>query len=148
MIPENQIRNWIEEHLQGSDRFLVELVIKSGNRIMVFIDSDSSVLIEHCISLSRFIESQLDRNIEDFELNVSSAGLDHPYKLMRQYVKNIGRDVSVTLSDGSKVSGTLTQADENGFSILEKIKQKKIIIEKEYRFTFTEIKETKEIIKF
>ena len=148
MIPENQIRNWIEEHLQGSDRFLVELVIKSGNRIMVFIDSDSSVLIEHCISLSRFIESQLDRNIEDFELNVSSAGLDHPYKLMRQYVKNIGRDVSVTLSDGSKVTGTLTQADETGFSILEKIKQKKITIEKEYRFTFTEIKETKEIIKF
>lgn len=148
MIPENQIRNWIEEHLQGSDRFLVELVIKSGNRIMVFIDSDSSVLIEHCISLSRFIESKLDRNVEDFELNVSSAGLDHPYKLLRQYVKNIGREVSVTLTDGSKVSGTLTQADENGFSILEKIKQKKISIEKEYRFTFTQIKETKEIIKF
>jgi ribosome maturation factor RimP len=148
MIPESQIRSWIEEHLQGSDRFLVDLVIKSGNRIMVFIDSDSAVMIEHCISLSKYIESQLDRNVEDFELNVSSSGLDHPYKLQRQYIKNIGRDVTVTLSDNTKITGTLTQADETSFVVLEKIKQKKTIIEKEHRFAFTEIKETREIIKF
>ena len=78
MITDKLIREWIEEHLSGTDRFLVDLTIKSGNRILVFIDSDTSVLIEHCISLSKFIESHLDRDIEDFELNVSSSGLDHP----------------------------------------------------------------------
>jgi len=148
MISENQIKSLIDEQLQGSDRFLVDLVIKPGNRIMVFIDSDTAVLIEHCISLSRYIESHLDRDSEDFELNVSSAGLDHPYKLIRQYIKNLGREVSVTLSDGIKISGTLTQADESGFTVLEKTKQKKIITETEHRFSYNEIKETKEIIKF
>ncbi|NVO19100.1 MAG: ribosome assembly cofactor RimP [Bacteroidetes bacterium] len=145
---ERLIRQWIEEHLAGSDRFLVELSIKPGNRILVFIDSDTSVLIEHCISLSRFIESQLDRDEEDFELNVSSSGLDHPYKLPRQYKKNIGRDVAVTLNDGKKITGKMIFSSDEGFEILETIKEKKIVTEVKHSFNFTEIKETKEIIKF
>jgi len=148
MINEKLIRGWIDEHLSGSDCFLVDLTIKSGNRILVFIDSDSSVHIEHCITLSKFIESQLDRDAEDFELNVSSAGLDHPYKLPRQYVKNIGRDVSVSLMDGTKLEGTLVAADELGFELLETIKEKKKITQVKHKFNFTEIKEAKEIIKF
>jgi ribosome maturation factor RimP len=148
MINESTIRGWIDEHFAGSDLFLVDLFIKPGNRIRIFIDSDTSVLIEHCIGLSKYIESQLDRDVEDFELNVSSSGLDQPYKLSRQYIKNIGRDVSVSLNDGRKVDGTLTAADEQGFEILEKVKEKKNITEVKHRFSFTEIKETKEIIKF
>jgi len=148
MITEKLIREWIEEHLSGTDRFLVDLTIKSGNRILVFIDSDTSVLIENCISLSKFIESHLDRDIEDFELNVSSSGLDHPYKLVRQYIKNIGREVAISLNDGKKVEGTLIAADESGIEVIEKIKEKKNNIEVKHNFNFTEIKETKEIIKF
>jgi ribosome maturation factor RimP len=148
MINESTIKTWIDEHFAGSDLFLVDLFIKPGNRIRIFIDSDTSVLIEHCIGLSKYIESKLDRDVEDFELNVSSSGLDQPYKLSRQYIKNIGRDVSVSLIDGRKVDGALTAADEHGFEILEKVKEKKKITEVKHRFNYAEIKETKEIIKF
>jgi ribosome maturation factor RimP len=148
MINEKLVKQWIEEHLAGSDRFLVDMTVKSGNRILVFIDSDTSVLIEHCITLSKFIESQLDRDVEDFELNVSSAGLDHPYKHLRQYVKNVGRDVAVSLNDGRKIEGILTAANEQGIEVTERVKEKKITVEVKHNFTFTEIKETKEIIKF
>lgn len=148
MIRESQIRKLVEEHLAGTDRFIVDVIVKSGNRILVFIDSDTAVLIEHCISLSRFIEKSLDRDTEDFELNVSSSGIDHPYTLARQYVKNVGREVSVTLPDGTKITGTLTAADDKGFDLLEKKKEKKVITEILHHFAYSDIKETKEVIKF
>ena len=148
MILESQIRKWTDEHLEGTDRFLVEVYVKPGNRILIFIDSDTSVLIDHCISLSRFIESHLDRDKEDFELNVSSAGLDQPYRMVRQYIKNIGREVAVTLPDGQRITGTLISTNDEAFEVLEKIKVKKQITEVNHRFTYTEIKETKEIFKF
>jgi ribosome maturation factor RimP len=148
MISDRDIRNWVNEHLEGTDRYLVDVLIKSGNRILVFIDSDTSVLIEHCINLSKYIESQLDRDIEDFELNVSSAGLDHPYKMVRQYLKNIGREVSVVHNDGRRIAGKLIAADEQGFEVLETTKVKKVVSEISHHFQYNEIKETKEIIKF
>lgn len=148
MIRESQIRKLAEEHLAGTDRFVVDVIVKLGNRILVFIDSDTSVLIDHCASLSRFIESHLDREAEDFELNVSSSGIDHPYTLVRQYIKNIGREVSVLLPEGNKIDGTLTAANDQGFDVLEKKKEKKIITEVPHHFAYSEIKETKEVIKF
>lgn len=148
MITRDQIRRLAEEKLEGTDRFLVEVLVKPGNRIMIFIDSDSHVSIDHCVELSRHIEKQLDRESDDFELNVSSSGLDQPYKLSRQYIKNIGREVSVTDNEGNKVTGILKKADENGFEVIETRKIKKEITEKLYIFSYSEIKETKEIIKF
>ena len=147
-MDEKQIRNWIQEALEGSDRFLVDLIIKPGNRIMIFIDSDTAVFIDHCISLSRFIESRLNRDEEDFELSVSSAGLDQPFKMLRQYIKNTGREVSVTMNDGIKITGTMTTADHEGFTVCERKKSKKIITEVNHRFSYSDIKETKEIINF
>lgn len=148
MITREQIRRLAEEKLEGTDRFLVEVMVKPGNRILVFIDSDSRVTIDNCVELSRHIEKQLDRESDDFELNVSSSGLDQPYKLSRQYIKNIGREVAVTDNDGNKVTGILKSADENSFEILEIKKIKKEVTEKLYQFKYTDIKETKEIIKF
>jgi ribosome maturation factor RimP len=148
MIDTQLIQLLAEEHLEGTDCFLVSVVVKPDNRIRVFIDSDTFVQIEHCITLSRFIEANLDREKEDFELNVSSAGLDQPYKLVRQYIKNVGRDVSVTLIDKRKLEGKLIKADQEGINLLETKKVKKEIIETSHRFLYTEIKETKEIIKF
>ena len=81
----------------------------TSGEIRIFIDSDSRVLIEHCIELSKFIESQLDRDVEDFELNVSSSGLDQPYRLSRQYIKNIGREVSVLQKDNTKINKRFNQ---------------------------------------
>jgi ribosome maturation factor RimP len=147
MISEQLIKDLTNTHLDGTDRFVVSIAVRSDNRIRIFIDSDSHVLIEHCIELSKYIESQLDRDTEDFELNVSSSGLDQPYKLSRQYIKNIGREISVLLKDNSKIIGTLVTADKDGFSIKETTKIKKTITETTHSFLYSEIKETKEIIK-
>jgi ribosome maturation factor RimP len=147
MISEQLIKDLTTQHLEGTDRFAVSVAVKSDNRIRIFIDSDTHVLIEHCIELSKFIESQLNREIEDYELNVSSSGLDQPYKLPRQYIKNVGRDVAVLLKDNNKVEGTLIDADEEGFSIKAISKIKKITTETTHKFLYSDIKETKEIIK-
>ncbi len=147
MISEQHIKDLTLAHLEGTDRFVVSVAVRSGNRIRIFIDSDTQVLIEHCIVLSKFIESQLNRDSEDFELNVSSAGLDQPYQLPRQYIKNIGRDVSVLLSDNNKINGTLIAADNEKFSVKEVTKVKKVITETTHTFLYSDIKETKEIIK-
>ena len=147
MISEQLIKDLTAQHLEGSDRFAVSVAVRSDNRIRIFIDSDTHVLIEHCIELSKFIEGQLDREVEDFELNVSSSGLDQPYKLPRQYIKNIGREVSVLQKDNSKIEGTLIAADEKGFSVKEITKIKKVITENTHTFLYSDIKETKEIIK-
>jgi ribosome maturation factor RimP len=145
---EKKIIELIHEHLDGTDRFLVDLVIKPGNRILVFIDSDTAITIDHCVELSRHIEKNLDREIEDFELNVSSSGLDQPFRLTRQYIKNIGRDVSVVCNDGSRLSGKLIKANETEYELLEQKKEKKIITEVNHILRYADVKETKEIIKF
>ncbi len=147
MISEQLIKDLTVQHLAGTDRFVVSVAVRSDNRIRIFIDSDTHVSIEHCIVLSKFIESQLDREIEDFEINVSSSGLDQPYKLSRQYIKNIGREVSVLQKDSSKIEGTLIIADEQGFCVKEITKVKKVITETTHNFLYNDIKETKEIIK-
>jgi ribosome maturation factor RimP len=147
MISEQLIKDLTNQHLEGTDRFAVSIAVRPDNRIRIFIDSDSRVLIEHCIELSKFIESQLDRDVEDFELNVSSSGLDQPYRLSRQYIKNIGREVSVLQKDNSKIEGTLVAADELGFTVKQVTKVKKVITENIHTFLYSDIKETKEIIK-
>jgi len=147
MISEQLINDLTTQHLEGTDRFIVSISVKPDNRIRIFIDSDTGVLIEHCIELSKFIESKLNREIEDFELNVSSSGLDQPYRLSRQYIKNIGREVDVVLKDNTRISGTLIAADEQSFSIKQTSKVKKVITETTHTFLYTDIKETKEIIK-
>jgi len=147
MISEQLIKDLTTQHLEGTDRFAVSVAVRSDNRIRIFIDSDTHVLIEHCIELSKFIEGQLNREVEDFELNVSSSGLDQPYKLSRQYIKNVGREVSVLLKDNNKIEGNLLAADESGFSVKEIAKVKKVITETTHNFLYSDIKETKEIIK-
>lgn len=147
MISEQLIKDITTQHLEGTDRFAVSIAVKPDNRIRIFIDSDTHILIEHCIELSKFIEGQLNRETEDFELNVSSSGLDQPYKLPRQYVKNIGREVAVQTKDNKKIEGKLVTADAVSFCVIESSKVKKVISETTHTFLYSDIKETKEIIK-
>ena len=113
MILKEDIVKLAEEHLVGTDQFIVKLSIGSDNKINIFIDGDSGVTIDDCVGLSRYIEHQLDRELEDFELNVSSAGIDHPFVHLRQYLKYIDSPVEVFLNDGTKKLGILKSADEN-----------------------------------
>ena len=148
MIGKSKIVQLTEEHLQGSDKYIVDLQIKSGNIIRLFIDGNDSVNIEECIALSRYLESNLDREIKDFELSVSSAGLDQPFKVYKQYLKNINKEVSVLLTNGKKHSGILTKANEIEIALEIPANKKKKIEKQELRFLINDIKETKSIISF
>ena len=117
MMIENKIKTLIDNYLEETDFFLVELKITPSNKIIVEIDSDNFVAIDDCVKLSRFIESNFDRDVEDFELQVSSAGLEKPLRLKRQYLKNIGRNVEILLNDGSKKSGVLKSVNEDGIEL-------------------------------
>lgn len=153
MIEKEQIEKIVEVRLANTDKFLVDVKIKPTNKIFVFIDSDENVSIEDCVELSRHIESHFNRDMEDFELNVSSAGMDHPLVLERQFKKQTGKDVDIVLNNGKKISGTLKSYDKNGLSILRKTEKKKkkkqqAAEDPEIRIDFKDIKETKKTIKF
>lgn len=154
MISVTHIRELAEQALEETDCFLVDVHVTPMNKIIVLIDREGSVAINQCVSVSRFIEKSLDREAEDFELEVSSAGLDQPFKVLRQYEKNIGKEVDVKLIDGKKISGKLLSADDNGIILLQVSKERiegrkaKQTVEKNISLTYPEIKETKIVIKF
>ena len=124
MIHEGNIAGIVNDYLRDSDQFLVAVRVTPQNKIMVFIDGDSGVSIADCVKLSRHIESVLDRDVADFELDVSSVGVGHPLQLTRQYRNNIGRRLAVKDKEGEKISGKLVEVDENGVT-LEKDKPRK-----------------------
>lgn len=111
MITKEQIAAICEEALVDSDRFLVEVKIKLGNIIEVYVDADSAVNIDHCIEISRFIESKLDRDVEDFELSVFSWGLSGALRMDRQMQKYLGKDVEVKSKELGKIQGKLVSFD-------------------------------------
>jgi len=92
MIEKKVVSQLVEEKLASSSNYLVDVVIKPGNLIVVEIDNDEAVSIDDCAELSRYLEEHLDRDVEDYELEVGSAGITSPFKVLRQYVKNIGND--------------------------------------------------------
>lgn len=154
MIEKDVIRHLVEDKLASSNNYLVDVTVKPGNVIVVEIDNDEGVCIDDCAELSRYIEEHLDREAEDFELEVGSAGVTTPFKVLRQYVKNIGQEVEVLLLSGVKRVGILKQADESGVVItVEKMvkpegaKRKMKVVEDE-AYTFDEIKYTKYLINF
>jgi ribosome maturation factor RimP len=148
MINAEEIRKTIEQKLETTDKFVVEVRVKPGNHITVLLDSDTSINIDDCIAVNRHIESVFDRETEDYDLVVSSAGIDQPYKMLRQYVKNIGREVEVTLTDKTTFAGKLMAADETGIAVYRKTRVKKVETEETRQIPFNEIKQTKEIISF
>jgi ribosome maturation factor RimP len=150
MINETQIKEIANQYLVDFPTlFLVDVKVGIGNRIKVRVDSDESVLVQDCRALSKFIESNLDREKEDFELEVSSAGIDFPLTNIRQYIKNIGRSVQVLTVDGSTYKGKLLAATESEIEVAneKKEKGKKVVVENT-TVDFNKIKETKIVISF
>jgi ribosome maturation factor RimP len=141
----------VEEKLSDT-MFIVEISVGLGNAISVIIDSDQGLSIDKCIEMSRHIEHQFDREVEDFSLEVSSPGLTQPFKVLRQYLKNLEKEIEIVTSKGDKFTGTLKSADENSF-IAEirsntKIDGKKAIETKRVEFFLNEIKTVKPVITF
>jgi ribosome maturation factor RimP len=141
-INEQVVKKLVEEKIEGTDLFIGEVKVKSGNVIYVFLDGDTGVTVENCIAVSRHIESQLDREREDFELHVSSFGVGQPLKLHRQYVNAIGREFAIVMNDGGKEEGKLVQVQENKL-IIEKQGAKKKDPPTVEEFLFSDIKTAK-----
>ena len=107
MIEKSIVRGLVEEWLEGRDYFLVDVTVSADDRIVVEIDHAEGVWIEDCVELSRFIESRLSREEEDYELEVGSAGIGQPFKVLQQYVNHVGSEVDVLTADGRKLHGVL-----------------------------------------
>jgi ribosome maturation factor RimP len=155
MILKEQIAKLIDEKINGTHLFLIDVKVLPGNKIEVFIDGDNGLGINDCVDLSRHIEKSLDREVEDFSLEVSSPGATQPLKLSRQYIKHIGRDFELKLNDGTQISGTLTGIGANGDLTLETttrepkpIGKGKINVTRTHNIQLQNIKESKIKLKF
>jgi ribosome maturation factor RimP len=137
-----------------SDVFVVSISVRPGNAIEVLLDKDSGLNVEDCKKVSRHVESSLDREKEDFSLEVSSPGVGKPLVVHRQYLKNVGRTVKVKDSEGEKYEGDLAEVSETG--IVLKYQEKEVLpgkkkkewVEKSVTIAFDNIKETKVVIRF
>jgi ribosome maturation factor RimP len=154
MIDVEIVRSIVNQQLDPIKEFIVDLTISSSNKIFVLIDGDEGLTIDRCVKISRAIEQELDREREDFELEVSSPGLSMPLKVERQFHKNIGRDVELVLITDEKYIGKLISASKEGFSIeikelvkSEDKKRKELIIRK-IDLLYSDVISTKIVISF
>jgi ribosome maturation factor RimP len=154
MITIDSIKKLTDTKIAEGTNFIVDITVKQGNKIIVLLDNDNGVSIKDCVEMSRHIESSLDREKDDFELNVMSPGLTEPFKILRQYQKNIEKQVDVTTKEGKKLTGKLVSANEEGIELESKVKEKvegkkgKQLIINNIKLTFSQIKETKIVISF
>ena len=154
MITKDQVQNLIQDKLEENDCFVVELEIGEGNAILLEVDSLKGITVQDCMSFSRAVEHNLDREIEDFSLRVSSPGLDKPFRVREQYQKNIGRNVKVVPMKGTVLKGELKAVNENEivleYASKERVegKKKKEKVIKQEKINFNNIKETTVIISF
>lgn len=154
MIDKNIVKTFVDEWLQQKEYFLVDVEVTPDDRIVVEIDHKDGVWIEDCAELSRFIEEHLNRDEEDYELEVGSAGLGQPFKVVQQYVNCIGEEVEVLQKDGRKVMGTLKSVEAPSFVVTTKEKKKlegqkrPQLVETDREFSMDDIKYCKYVLNF
>lgn len=149
MIKKAYIRELAAKHLEGTDKYVTDVIVKAGNVITIVIDGDSAVLIDDCSHLSKAVESSLDRDAEDFELRVTSYGADKPLIHRRQYTKNIGRELQVLTSDEQKIKGKLVKVNEENITLeLPPDKKKKETQPSEITLSFSGIVQAKVVLSF
>ena len=155
MIEKSVVEKLVNQWLEDKDYFLVDIEISRDDRIVVEIDHADGVWIEDCVQLSRFIEDNLSRDEEDYELEVGSAGLGQPFKVRQQYINFIGKEVEVLDADGKKWKGTLKTVEDNGdftVSVKEKVKKegakRPTLEDVDHTFNMNSVKYTKYLISF
>jgi ribosome maturation factor RimP len=154
MITQAQILSIVEDKIADTEYFIVDVNVRPGNKIEVFVDSEGGVTIEGCTDIHRHIEKQFDREVEDFDLQVSSPGVGQPLKVLRQYFKNVGRNVQVKTKDGQKVEGLLKAANDTEMTLQVRVKEEvegkkgKKWVEKEINLAYPDTIETKVVISF
>lgn len=154
MIDKVTLVRLIEDKLADSENYLVDVIFKPDNLIVVEIDNDEAVSIEDCADLSNYLEECLGDELSSFDLEVGSAGITSPFKSLRQYQKNIGNEVEVLLKRGEKLTGVLKSVNEEGIvlTVVKKVKpegaKRKIEVEEDLSYLFDDIKQTKYLIRF
>jgi len=159
VINAKKIQLLAEEFLEGTSAFLVDVKVASGNVIRISLENDDRTSITDCVALSRHIEGSFDREEEDFSLDVGSPGLDQPLKVLRQYLKIVGKQIAVNPIEGKKLEGELVsvEEDEGEFvGLVLKTREKKRIegrkatewVDEEHQFQAGELEWTKVIISF
>lgn len=154
MIVKDTVYKLVEEALADSESYIVDVIVRPGNQIIVELDNDEGMDLHECIQVNRFIEEHLDREVEDYELEVGSAGVTSPFKILRQYQKNIGNEVEVLSKDGRKIIAVLKDANEENFTVTttKKVKlegeKRKRDIEEDIVFPYDAVKYCKYQIRF
>ncbi len=154
MIEKNHIIEIISNLIDGTGLFIVDLTVRPGNIITVLVDSIKGITIDEIAALSKSIDSTLNRAEEDFELEVSSPGLSHPFKVSQQYYKNIGREIEILSNNNQKYVGKLFSVNKEYFTveIQSKFKpegrKKTETIIAQQKFKYDEVKSTKIVINF
>jgi ribosome maturation factor RimP len=154
MIAKSKVTEIVNGWLAEKEYFLVEVSVSADNCVSVEIDHADGVWIEDCVQLSRHIEANLNRDEEDYELEVGSAGIGQPFKVLQQYINHIDKDVEVLALDGKKYRGVLTSANEEGIVVTVPVKEKPegakrpVLVNKEFAWKYNEIKYTKYLINF
>jgi ribosome maturation factor RimP len=153
MIDKIKIEKLAGEFIKGTDLFLVAVKVSSSGIITVIADKKEGITIDECADMSRFIEKGLSRDDEDYELHVSSPGLDMPFIVAEQYLKNEGRKIEVVDSGGKKYSGILKNVTSGGFELVTEIKtdmksKAKPVEIKELSFNYDQVKSAREIVTF
>lgn len=139
MITKEQVVPIVEEIIAGSGLFIVEVKCSASNEIEVVLDSPEAITIGQCADINRRISERLDREAEDFELTVASAGLSEPLKILPQYQKHLGKEVELILKNGQKVKGIMTAADETSVTVEY---EKKVAVEGKKRKQLQKFTET------
>jgi ribosome maturation factor RimP len=147
MAEKQKILGLVEEFIKGTGLFLVAVKVSSSNRISVLADKKEGITIDECAAIHRHIEKSLDRDKEDFELQVSSPGLDLPFGVIEQYFKNEGKKVEVVDNEGSKYAGKLKNVTKGGFELETEFKVNGKTKElKDISFNLDQIKSTRVIL--
>ena len=144
MIDKTRIEKLVNEFIEGTGIFLVAVKVSTSNRIVILADTMKGITIDECAELHRYVEKNLDRNIEDYELQISSPGLDSPFKVIEQYYRNEGSRIEVVSKEGQKMTGILKNVTGGGFELEteKKVKGKALEIN-DVSFNFDQVKSAK-----
>ena len=151
----SDIKDAIGEEIVARGFFLVDVTVSKDNEIVLTVESESGTMeLDDCVSLSRYFETRFDREAEDYSLTVSSAGLDQPFKVFRQFEKAVGSKVEVSLKGGKKLVATLAEADPESITLKYTAKEavegkkKKELVEHVDRFTMDQVNAVRPYLSF
>ena len=156
MINKDVVKAAVEEWLSKNDYFLVDVDMTPDGRIVIEIDRADGVWIEDCAALSRFLQERLGEELGEYELEVGSAGIGQPFKVVQQYINHIGKEVEVLAADGKKYQGVLQSVADDGLSFVVVVKEKQkiegkkrpVLVDVEKTFNTNEVKYAKYLLAF